>query len=199
MHLHGRSAPSAANAVGVAGVATIHAKAAYSRRMVALPELLRALKAEVKSLIGKIDAGLPSIDPHDVAQRALGTHAEALALPSGERARVVGELEQFVRELRREHRRMTNHQFRLKHLRDALVATGPEPSPANLLIVGDALQGIEFGNDDDSTDEEDRLELQCEELGRELARQLGASAPACLHRFTLGATGREASGRDEKT
>lgn len=167
--------------------------------MAALPELLRALKAEVKSLIGKIDAGLPSIDPREVAQRALGAHAEALALRSVERARVVGELEQFVRELRREQRRMTNHQFRLKHLRDTLVATRAEPSSANVLIVCDALEGIEFGNDDDSTDEEDHLELQCEELGRELARQLGASAPACLHRFTLGATGREASGSDEKT
>jgi hypothetical protein len=151
--------------------------------MAALPELLPALKAEVKSLMGKIETALPSMDPLEVAQRALGAHAEALELPSGERSRVVGELEQFVRELRREQRRTANRRFRLMHLRDALEAARAKPSVANLLIVRDALEGIEFGTDDDSSDEEDHLELHCEELGRALAQQLGSSAPACLHRF----------------
>ena len=104
-------------------------------------------------------------------------------MPSGERARVVGELEQFVRELRREHRRIANRRFRLLHLMDALEATRAEASVANLLIVREASEGIEFGTDDDSTDEEDHLELHCEELGRALARQMGSSAPAFLHRF----------------
>jgi hypothetical protein len=57
-------------------------------RMAALPELLPARKAEVKSLMGKIETALPPMDPHELRnarsartpRRSSGRRASALGL-----------------------------------------------------------------------------------------------------------------------
>jgi len=64
------------------------------------PELLRALKAKVRSLVDELEAAHAPVDPRDVAQRALIAHGPIGSLPLHERAAIVGELETFVRELR---------------------------------------------------------------------------------------------------
>lgn len=64
------------------------------------PDLLRALKARVRSLVDDLEAAHAPVDPRDVAQRALVAHGPIGKLPLHDRAALVGELEQFVRELR---------------------------------------------------------------------------------------------------
>jgi len=83
-----------------------------------------------------------------------------------------------------ERRAMSTHSARLEHLRRALESARAEPSTANLGAVAVALEGVEFGNDDDSSDEDDHIELRCDALARLLVRQLGPSAPTWLRRFT---------------
>jgi hypothetical protein len=154
--------------------------------MVISTELQRALKAKVRSLVEDLEAAHQPVNPRDVAQRALIAQGPIGSLPPDARIAIVVELTKFVRELRREgHARIGGYRQRLEQLRRTLEATCADPSSTNLHAVDDALQGIEFGNDDDSTDEEDHLELHCDELGRALAQQLGPSAPPWLHRFTL--------------
>ncbi|MCU1277413.1 MAG: hypothetical protein JWM53_959 [bacterium] len=89
---------------------------------------------------------------------------------------------------------MTTHRDRLEQLRRALEAARAAPSSTNVRAVGAALEGIELGSDDDSSDEEDHLELHCDALARMLMRQLGPSAPAWLRLFTLV---RDAAAGDE--
>lgn len=64
------------------------------------PNLLRALKHKVRSLVDELEAAHQPIDPRDVAQRALIAHGPIGKLPMHERAQIVSELEAFVRELR---------------------------------------------------------------------------------------------------
>lgn len=64
------------------------------------PELLRALKDKVRSLVDDPEAAHQPVDPRDVAQRALVAHGPIGALPLHSRAALVDELEAFVRELR---------------------------------------------------------------------------------------------------
>lgn len=66
----------------------------------ALAELLRALRAKVRSLVEDLEAAHKPVDPRDVAQRALVAHGPIGNLPLHERAGIVGEMETFVRELR---------------------------------------------------------------------------------------------------
>lgn len=90
---------------------------------------------------------------------------------------------------------MIQHRERLEQLRRALELARAEPSAVHVVAVGRALQEVEFGADDDSSDEDDHLELHCDALVRLLVRQLGPSAPAWLRAFTTvrdAAAGHEA-------
>ncbi len=63
-------------------------------------ELLRSLKARVRSLVDDLEAAHAPVDPRDVAQRALIAHGPIEKLALHDRAAIVDELEAFVRELR---------------------------------------------------------------------------------------------------
>jgi nitroreductase len=82
------------------------------------------------------------------------------------------------------------HGERLEQLRRALEAARTAPTAANLRAVAVAFETVEFS---DELDEDDLIarrnearERECESLGRELARQLGLSAPTWLRRHLLG-------------
>lgn len=64
------------------------------------PELLRALKAKVRSLVDDLEAAHAPVDPREVATRAMIAHGPIGNVPLPARAEIVSELEAFVRELR---------------------------------------------------------------------------------------------------
>jgi hypothetical protein len=84
------------------------------------------------------------------------------------------------------------HPGRLEHLRKALEAACEDPSPANMALVGDAFQAVQFSTDEDDDDDvmkrrNDALELYAiQPLARKLMEQLGSSAPAWLREHVLG-------------
>jgi len=165
-------------------------------------ELLYALKVRARSLVAGLEIAHRQVNARRVARRALVAHGTLRGLSLAERSAIVGELQQFVHDLGRgQDARTMDHGIRLQQLRLALEAMLAEGSATNLEAVGDSMNGIEFGKDDDSTDEEDHLELHCAELLRVLAKQLGPAVPGWLQRFAVDelapcADDDEARGRD---
>jgi hypothetical protein len=64
------------------------------------PEIIRALKSKARALVDELEAGQQAVDPRDVAQRALISHAPMGTLSVPERAALTDELERYVRHLR---------------------------------------------------------------------------------------------------
>ena len=76
------------------------------------------------------------------------------------------------------------HHNRLVEVKRVLEAALSEPTDANLEAVGVALEGVELGENDDTTDEEDHVELHCGALARTLVERLASRAPEWLIGFT---------------